>query len=371
MPPHQLMTNRWLPNLTTVLGATVVAVTVGHVVFAVPGPMSRLHVLFDFIVAGGSGIGLIYAGYYQSTHSFTAEEYLHIVRWMLLGSVVLPGVAGTIVYNSSNQVTGDELLHLGAMSVSFGLFVGALIGTFESRALQSAAATARAETRTQVVTEEKDRLAQLHGLLQHYVRNGVTVIQAQVEQLEPVVAEEHQSSLETIDRRTDVLTTLVNYLGRFNQELDDPREEPTDLRTILEVAVASLQLDSPVEVTLPDETFTVKTSERLASDLVLLLEALETVTDADGKIDLACEAAGSEIELRVTAAPTSFPSEREKCALFAPTESECGLKFHLADRFLSTYGEMEVGDAPQDGVQLRIELPGASEESAETSRPMS
>ncbi len=123
--------------------------------------------------------------------------------------------------------------------------------------------TDRAEREAEVV-EERARVRFLNRLLRHNVLNGMNLVMAKLDALEPSVPEDRQADFDVIRHRSEEVVDLVQTARRLAVDVEVDRcIDPSDP---LEDAVASVREsypDATVEYTPPDGELRVRADDML------------------------------------------------------------------------------------------------------------
>jgi len=343
-----------LSSLLTIGGVGLVAMALSHFFGADFSDVPRPHLLTNLLVTGGSGLGVLYIGYWHSKHSFSPRQNRRVIVWTVGGAVVLTIESLLTQPLIQEQVTGEELVHILQINVGTGLLFGAIAGSFGARALSNAATVARAETRVETLEAEQERWTELNRILRHYLLNSVTVITHHLEQLRSNVPAESRVHLETIEDRVETIATIGTHVDRLGPSLEgsDAVVVP-DLRAMFETAAARAEARETTTVETPACEVTIRAGAGVEEDLALLIEALLTVMETDGSVTCTCERRSETVVCRLLATPAELPPAVE-AAIFEPIERKSGLKLYLAEISMDTYADLALTRNCDDTVEFEI-----------------
>lgn len=314
---------------------------------------SSLHQLIVGGLIGGSGAGLLYAGYWHAERPFLVERGPRILGWTVTSTLLFAAVGMVSLYLGSVRVRPIELFEVLHLTVAVGLATGVYVGTSHARIVDTAESAARARARAEALESERERSERLNDLLRHYVLNGVNVITGNVAELRSSIPESEQPALDAVDRRARSMTTLVEHVSSLLTTDVDPTTAATvDLVDLVNATVEDVGPGATVTVETPDGPTSVRTSGALDDALYLLCDAVATVTERDGEITIRCESTGSNPTVSVAATPVDIP-EPIAASPFEPV-TDVGLKFFLARQLIDGRGDLRLVDCDDD--ELRSEL---------------
>lgn len=350
------MRPRTWAGLVAGLGLLLVGSAVVHL--ALEPESSLLHRATVVVLIGGSGVALLYGGYWHATRSVVAGRYLGILGWTAATAVLFAGVGVVTLYIGSRRVLPVELAEALHMTASVGVATGLFVGTTHARAVSNAEAAARAAARADALAAERERAERLNDLLRHYVLNGVNVITGHVDRIRPTTPEDKEAALDAVHRRARSMATLVEHVNALLAvERDATTSTTVDLAATVESVADAADGDAAMRVRTPDASLPVLATGTLDDALDLLLDAVDAVTERGGEITVACEDGATNATVTVTAAPVDLPEHIDQ-ALFEPV-GDVGLEFYLSRRLIEDYGDLSVDDASDAlRIELHIERPG-------------
>lgn len=318
-----------------------------------PGNLSRapFHYGIDVIVIGGSGLGLLYMATWYRRSGELEEGGLTLLGW-IVGASVLFGALGVItLFTGSEEVTRTELLEGLHITLSAGLFSGVVVGTLHQRALRNAQAASRAEARAAALTAEQERLEHLTDLLRHYVLNSVNVIAGHADQLKHSVGSDDEPALEEIERRAQMIATLVENIRQI-QSIDVEAVE-AELEPAVQKALQELDIPPGISVSPPEESTSVLIEPLHLEEALRLMVAVGTnaIENDEGAIDISWTPDDRAVHLKLEARPATLRPEMAH-ALEEPQGSEDGLRIHLAQRLIEDFGE--ITHLEEDGETVRF-----------------
>lgn len=353
------MATQWWPRAIDLLGLLVTGSAVWHYFILDAPPTFVLHDLIVFTMIGGSGVGLLFGGYWYKRRPFAPERYLRVAAWMGVSTLLLVSLGIVILHSGSRQVTTNELLEAVHISGSMGLAGGLLVGTIHTRGLENAEAAARAEAQTEALTAEQERLKELNDFLRHYTLNGMQVIIGYIDQLRESVPAEEQPTLDVIEERAEMIVTSVEHV-RTVSDVEATATEMVELDRVINEAVLARDNRSDITVQTPDDTIRVRAAN-LEGGLSLLYDALTTLIGKDGTLTIASDHSETQVSLRITATPIRASSIATSAD--GSSGSAAGLKLDLASRLLDQSSEFELLDRTGDRLEFELTMvrEGASE----------
>jgi len=363
------MQTRQVATVLVVGGAGLVSFAVVHFLTHEINTVPTAHIVTNLVVAGGAGVGLVYVGYWLSEQSFSPSRNRRIFAWTALGAVSLLSVFVVAQPLVQEAVTPEEFLHIVQVSIGMGSLFGATIGAFEARALTRAEEATRAESRLASMEDERDRWNELTTVLRHYVNNSVTVINFALDELQRSVnegavrrdADGVRDDIDTIEDRVKTIETVAEHVDQLGPANGTAGISPVaDLCAVIERASQSTALDVAVSVATFEEGPDVLAGDSIEKDVALLLEALASVTEGDGRIDCECERKNGHLVVRFTATPATLPPDVE-AALFEPVTRHSGLKLYLAERSIDAYADLRLVSTDDRTVTFAVDFESVPE----------
>lgn len=328
------MKTRWWGYGIFALGVVVAGHALWHVA-SYDFDHALFHLLANVALVGGSGVAVLYGGYWHASDPMAEERYPRLAGWMFATVLLFVGLGTVLLYVGSNRVRPAELYESLQLAVSVGLGAGLLMGTIEAREIAAAKAAARAEARNEALQAENERIERINDLLRHYVLNGVNVIGGYTETLKSSVPPEHEATLETIADRAETMATLVEHM-RTVTAVDQGEFTTAEVRLGEMLASVAEIPTAGVTITVPHCDVVVRCHDLLDEALYLLFGALATLTDDGGTITVECRQSATTATLTVTATPAELPPSVEQ-SLFDPVGPGVGLEFYLAHALLDPY----------------------------------
>lgn len=353
------ISTRWWAVSFAFVGLVLAGSAGWHLVILASPTTPVLHQIIDILLVGGAGIGFLYGGYWHATRPFTPEHYPRIVAWIVGSTLLFASLTVISLYIGSEQVTSPELLEALHPIGSIGLLVGLLVGTIHAQAITSAEAAVRAEVEAAALQAERERMEQLNDLLRHYILNGVTIIIGHANHVRGAIPAEQQSKLDTISDRAESMATLIKHF-RVIPDGEQPATNRTALASLITSATTDLHPDVDVTVETLDTTLAVEANDVVKNALVLLCDAIVTITEQGGTLAFTCDHSEQSVTVTVTAEPASLPQSVAD-SLFEPIGAGISLKFYLAKQLLGDYGDLRLRDCTGQTVRFDITLDVAPE----------
>lgn len=310
-----------------------------------------VHNGIDILVIGGSGLGLLYMGVWYRRSDEVEGSGLALLGW-IVGASVLFGALGIItLFTGSAEVTRAELGEGLHITLSAGLFSGVVVGALHQRALRNAEAATRAEAHAAALAAEQERLEHLTDLLRHYVLNSVNVIAGHADLLKASVEAEDETALEEIERRAQMIATLVENIRQIQRT--DVEAVEAELEPAVERALHDLDIPPGISVSPPEKSTSVFVEPLHLEEALRLVCAVatNTIENGEGEIDISWTLDDRAVHVELESRPATLRPEMAH-ALDEPQGSEDGLRIHLAQRLIEDFGE--IVHLEEDGKTVRI-----------------
>lgn len=317
---------------------------------------SVLHPVIDAVLVVGAGLGIIYAARWHVNDPLPAERYPRLTGWIAGAGLLTTGLNVITLYIGSEVISPMELGEASHVGLSVGLLVGTLVGTIEAQAIVNAEAAAKADTRARALREERNRLEELDDLLRHYILNGVCIIEGYAGELRPAVeGTEREDALDAITDQATRMVTLVEHIDGLTADATaSTATGDVDLGGVLARASVDAARDGRVPVRLPESLATVSGHDALGDGLELLLDALVSITDDDGDIEVTQTRAGDgRVTLHVAVTGASLPAAIRE-ALFEPIGTGTGLQFYLAGELIERSADIRLHEGAVDRLLLSL-----------------
>lgn len=357
--------------------AIVAAGAVGRLVTdgAISGP---------YLVSVGTSVPVhvaVAAGAYRLRGSTISPEfYPQIVRWTVLGAVVLGallGVFAPFLYDSWVAIAG---------TVRWGIAVGGgggfAAGYVTARLTERRVAAERASVRAEEAERRRELLEDLNALLRHEVLNSTTVVQGRAAHLQSKLDGDATDHLAAIERQADEMAAIVREVRVLIRASDDAGDRsPVDVTDVVEREVRAIDdqhaavetdLDLPGEAIVRANDLLPKAFENLLRNSVehgstsprsssTPGDASERADAASVRVAVSASVTGDSVEVRVEDDGPGVPeSLRED--LFAPTidrlDEESRLGTAIVGRIVEQCGgDVELTETGPDGTVVTVTLP--------------
>jgi two-component system NtrC family sensor kinase len=232
--------------------------------------------------------------------------------------------------------------------------------------VQTAAEALLAQQRTVARAERLAAVGEMAAGLAHELRNPLAGVQMSLANLrrdltDPQLAERLELAIAELDR----LTRLLNHQLSASRHVPEPAR-PLQLRTLVEELIALLRYQVPDHVRLEahvDEDLRCRLPrDRLRQALLnLVLNSVQALGDAEGRVQLHAQREGDRLVLVVTDDGPGFPPELVKGggqAFLTRRAGGTGLGLAMVRRLaVDLGGELALDNLDPRGARVRLALP--------------
>ncbi|MFB6217726.1 MAG: ATP-binding protein [Halobacteriaceae archaeon] len=309
--------------------------------------------LIEMLLFGVPAVGLVYAGYWLQAGAFTDRQVWGIGLFAVSGVLVATVATLVSVLATPAVLTARASFVLFVGTGSEGALVGVLVGAF--------AATDELRARERAAGEE---VATIHSLLQHNIRNRVTVMDGYLTRLLESAGDYDRESADRIRAQHDAVLDLLEDTEVMTEAVaGDIELRSVDLSSVVAEQVELLQStyeDVTVTADCPDGVWVVA-DDLLAAVVENVLHNAVVHNDKPvAELDVSVRRDGGRIELRVADNGPGIPDDRKE-RVFDPEVGEgTGMGLYLVATLIERYGgEVRLSDAEGGGAVVTLELPAA------------
>lgn len=164
--------------------------------------------------------GLVYAGYWLDRSRIRPEQYPHVRRWWVAGTIAVVLLISAI--NLRIQPLSVEVV-VGTVrwSVAIGGALGLVIGVFQARAVRLALETERIRRRQRETQRERDRLETFASTISHDLQNPLHVASGSLELLREECDSPHIDPIATAHDRMGAIVDDTLELARAGRTIED------------------------------------------------------------------------------------------------------------------------------------------------------
>jgi signal transduction histidine kinase len=304
------------------------------------------------------------AGAWLHRSDLPAIECWRVASWVGLGVITLVGLT---TWQLLTQVRGGATLHDPLLTLlvtqTVGATLGLLVGIYHVRAVENARAAEDAAAAASDARAAQSQLAFVHSLLRHHLFNGMQVIQSYTTRLAENVDDEGREDLETIQRRSERLVTLVENMQPLARTLtDSDRLHGLDVESTIRDEVEHVEIGphgATVTVDGPERPVAVQADSLLPTVFEnLLRSAIERSAVASPEVDITIRPTGDACEVVVAATGPAVEQgiDRRFLAAARPdTAHDDDIDLHLVRELLDRYdGSLTVAES---GPKFVVRLP--------------
>lgn len=354
------MKRRWWAVLYGLLGLLVMGVGL-PAGFIGDSSQSLAYLLIDSVLNAGAGVGLIYGAYWHWRNPLEENHYPRLLLWMILATSMFVSLGTITLFIGSNTVLRSELVEVIELNLGVGLLSGLVVGTIRSITIEQTRATARAEAEAEALEAERERLAELNGLLRHYILNALTVIDGHASLLSEAAPDDEQHSVEKIRNQVESIVELIKNID-WVAEINPSSTRAIDLDRMLREAKESVTQKSAVSVKLPTSNLYVEGNSSLSDAFRYLCDAIERGSAPDGTITVTVDRIDDDVRITAVGKRAEF-SDAVADAMFEPIGTEVGLKLFMANKIFSRFGSLGFDNSEPDEIRFECRLPMAEADS--------
>lgn len=313
------------------------------------------------LTAIGFASSLPCVGYWLAKSDLDESAVWRIAQWCALGIGLATTVTTGLMIAEIRPAIVIRFPHLLVNLIAAGGVVGTLLGLIR-------------ELRTQYdrVDELNRRNMVLNQVMQHDIRNDVTVIEARTELLTDRYDDIDPEDVAPLQRKSeDIIETseLARHVQQLHEDADDG---PVDVVPLVSNCAASMRNsypDATISVSHPDEAWA-DTGELLQTVIKNLVENAIEHTDRAPDITIEIEEAGDSIVIRITDNGPGIPSDHREMLQAdttpdSPQSTSLGL--WLVKWFVDQYdGTLDVTTNEPRGTTVTLDLPAATQSTVPT-----
>lgn len=348
-----MTTNRWAV-VYGILGLIVLTFGLSPRYLGLGGDSST-HLLVDFSVNLVTGFGLLYGAYWHWNRDLPAHHYTQIALWILGVTVLLVSLGTITLFLGSSLVLQHELLEVVQLNLGFGLLMGLLIGTIRSLSEQNTRIAAHAEAKAEAIEDEQKRLAELNGLLRHYILNAINVVEGHAHLIANSETDDHEQSAASIRNKAQNITEIIENL-EWLSDLGPTRVQSIDLEQSIRHATRRGVDDPTISLELPTSDLQIRANSSITKAISILCGVLSSATEPGGTISITIERQGREAIVRAEGHPAALPNEVQH-SMFEPIATGIGLKLFIADKIIDQFGELSCPSESQGSLVFECRLP--------------
>lgn len=315
---------------------------------------SSIHLLIDLVVNLGTGLGLLYGAHWHWKCDLDYEHYLRIGLWMLLSTALLLSLGVIILFLGSETVLPHELLVVLQVNLGFGLLAGLLFGTIRSLTIQKTRAAARAEAEAEALESERRRMAELNGLLRHYILNAINVIVGHASLIAESGDAAQSQSGEVINSQAQKITDIIENL-KLISDVGPTTTRSVDLDQLIRHAKERTIDTGSVTFEFPTSHLQVRGNSSLEDAFRILCDVLTDVTEPGGAVTVSVDLFDEDVVVTAKGYPASFPPEIVD-AMFEPIGTNHGLKLFMASKIVNQFGQLTFDESDEDTVAFECRL---------------
>jgi signal transduction histidine kinase len=338
------------------VGALVGASSLIHLFTDYWRAMTQAHFLLASILLIGTGLSVIYGGYWHNRNPFPASRYPRIIGWLTAGALLFTSVNVLNLFIGSNAVTPPELVEVVHVAGSIGVAVGLFVGTVEARAIRQTRTAASAEARANAMEAERERMDRINELLRHYVLNSLTVISGYRTRLGNDRSTGDQEEADVVEERIETIATLVEHVRTLSNGHGDATRSEQALEVLLASTGREVSGSRRVDIDVPDDIPMIAVTPSFERALYLLFEALDDLVDENDQFMITAHEVDDGVSISVsTERPMAFTEQA-----FAAAGPETKIKHAIVVEYVGESGRLSVGDDPDDSLACVLFLDAES-----------
>lgn len=319
-------------------------------------------VILGFATVGVPALGLVWGGYRLERSTIGPDRYGRIAQWCFGGGIGFLAINVLImVFFPWPSTTGN--ISWAQFSLNVGAVGGFAVGYVEARAIQREVEATAAAVRAERLAEEREVLTYLNDLLRHEVLNSAQIIGGHASLLLEDADDRSRNHLETIDRKSDALTDVIDDVrAMLNASRESNVSGTVDVGALLESELTALDdraEELEIDADVPDDVF-VAGNEGLRWIFANVLEnAVEHNDSEPPRVTVTVATRPETVAVEIADDGPGIPPETRE-TLFERKSENHGLGLYLVRILVRRYGgRVELTETGPDGSVFTVTLPRA------------